>query len=134
MLLDLRVPILQKPGVYSRARHYPRGTFTIESGAAGARASGVALERAMLSYFCVEPHTRWTTHSHESEQITLVLKGELFFELGEEEVLVKECEAIAIPSRLPHAVFTRASCAEAVDAWSLVTERFTRTVEATSRA
>jgi quercetin dioxygenase-like cupin family protein len=134
MLLDLRVPILLKPGVRQSARHYPRGTFTIESRAAGARASGVALERAMLTYFCVEPHTRWTMHSHESEQITLVLKGELFFDLGGEVVAVKECEAIAIPSRLPHAVFTRASCAEAVDAWSPATEQFTRTVAATSRA
>ncbi len=133
MLLDLRVPILPRLCPCMRAHHYPRDTFTIESGAEGARASGVALERAMLTYFCVEPHTRWPMHSHDSGQITLVLEGELFFDLGEEVIAVKEYEAIAIPSRIPHAVFTEASCAEAVDAWSPVPEQFTGTVATTGQ-
>ncbi len=121
MLLDTRVSILPKHQP-SRAhvRHYKRDSFAIDSGMVGAVAAGVALDQVMLTYFCVEPYTRWPKHSHESEQITMVLRGELYVELGNDVVTVKEHEAIAIPSYVAHAVFTRFECAEAVDAWSPV--------------
>jgi quercetin dioxygenase-like cupin family protein len=118
MLLDLRVPILPELSPRPQARHYPRGTFAIETGVKGASASGVMLERAILTHFCVASHTRWPMHSHESEQITLVLEGELFFDLGERVVAVRESDAMAILAHVPHAVFTEAACAETVDARS----------------
>jgi quercetin dioxygenase-like cupin family protein len=40
----------------------------------------VALDKTMLTYFEVQPYSRFESHSHESEQITMVLDGELFFE------------------------------------------------------
>lgn len=46
----------------------------------GARMWAVSLEHTMLTYFEVEPHSRFDSHSHESEQITMVLTGALFFQ------------------------------------------------------
>jgi quercetin dioxygenase-like cupin family protein len=85
---------------------------------------GVALEKTMLTYFEVEPHSRFERHSHESEQITMVLKGELFFEMDERVVRVNQGEVIAIPSNVPHAVFTKERSVEAVDAWSPLMEKY----------
>ncbi len=128
-MLDLRVSTLPRPGLGDslagsrrprRAQHYrklaPQGRTDVE----GARMWGVALDKVMLTYFCVRPNTRWETHRHESEQITLVLKGELFFDVGDDVISVKQGEAIAIPSNLPHAAYTGGGCVEAVDAWSPV--------------
>jgi EamA-like transporter family len=44
----------------------------------GAQLWAVSLEHTMLTYFEVQPHSRFERHQHESEQITLVLDGELF--------------------------------------------------------
>ncbi|WP_455378242.1 arsenic resistance N-acetyltransferase ArsN2, partial [Petrachloros mirabilis] len=43
----------------------------------GARMWAVSLQHTMLTYFEVEPHRRFETHSHKSEQITMVISGEL---------------------------------------------------------
>lgn len=85
---------------------------------------GIALEKAMLTYFEVEPHSRFESHTHDSEQITLVLHGELFFETGGTVIGVQAGDVIAIPSGVPHAAFTREQSGKAVDAWSPVMERY----------
>jgi len=80
------------------------------------------MERSMLTYFELEPGTCFPEHSHESEQITLVLSGELVFAIGDDEVVVGPLEAIAIPGNVPHAV----RCVDAVvavDAWAPPPER-----------
>ncbi len=63
-------------------------------------------------------------HSHASEQITLVLQGKLYFEVKDKTIGVKKGEVIAIPSNIPHAAFTKDSSVKAVDAWSLVNEKY----------
>lgn len=118
MFLDLRVPILPTSKPRPRVRSRPKGALTIRSGEEEAKAFGKELERGRLAHFCIEPHTRWPMHRHESEELTLVLAGELFFDLGNEVIAVKEHEAITIPSWTPHAKFTGGKCAVAVDAWS----------------
>jgi len=65
-------------------------------------------------------------HHHESEQITMVLTGELFFEVNGKITGVKEGEVIAIPSAVPHAAFTQEKFVKAVDAWSPIMEKFKR--------
>lgn len=85
---------------------------------------GVALEKTMFTYFEVEPQSSFEMHHHESEQITMVLEGELFFEVGGRIIGVKEREVLALPAALPHAAFTREKPVKAVDAWSPVMERF----------
>jgi len=63
-------------------------------------------------------------HKHESEQITLVLEGTLYFEMIDKMVSVNEGDVIAIPSNIKHAVFTKDEFVRAVDAWSPVREEY----------
>ncbi len=101
-------------------RHYSLDALPLETDATGARYWGVSLRRTMLTYFEVPVDCRFEEHQHESEQITHVLEGELFFELGGRTIRVGPGEVIAIPSGVRHAVFTRSLAARAVDAWSPV--------------
>lgn len=90
----------------------------------GARMWAVALKRTMLTYFEVAPHSRFEAHSHESEQITMALTGELFFEVEGVAHCIRAGEVIAIPSSVPHAVWTEALPVTAVDAWSPVMAKY----------
>ena len=92
----------------------------------GAQLWAVSLEHTMLTYFEVQPDSRFEPHQHESEQITFVLEGELFFEIAGQVIAVKAGEVIALPSSVPHAVFTREHAVRAVDAWSPVQEQYRR--------
>jgi N-acetylglutamate synthase-like GNAT family acetyltransferase len=108
-------------------RHFRADLLQLGPDVPGASMWAVALDRTMLTYFVVEPHCRFERHAHESEQITLVLEGELCFELdGGERVAVKAGEVFAIPSNVPHAVSTHAGAARAVDAWSPVRPDYAR--------
>ncbi len=101
------------------AVHIPEDVLTLRPDVPGATMWGVALERAMLTYYEIQPHARFERHSHESEQITMVLEGELFFELeGAVEARIRAGEVIAIPANVPHAAWTHEQPARAVDAWS----------------
>jgi quercetin dioxygenase-like cupin family protein len=84
----------------------------------------VALEQAMLTYFEIQPHKCFATHSHPSEQITMVLEGELFFAADGREFAVREKEVVAIPANLPHSVYTRDKNAKAIDAWAPVMPKY----------
>jgi quercetin dioxygenase-like cupin family protein len=108
----------------NKVRHFARGALELQSDVPGAEMWGVALEKAMLTYFEVQPNCRFEKHNHESEQITFILEGELFFEIPEGTICVKKGEVIAIPSDIPHAAFTTESNVKAVDAWSPVMEKY----------
>jgi quercetin dioxygenase-like cupin family protein len=84
----------------------------------------VTLEHTMLTYFEVEPRSRFESHTHESEQITMVLTGELFFEVRGVVHCIGPGEVIAIPSSVPHAVWTEALAVTAIDAWSPVMRKY----------
>jgi len=108
----------------SSHRFFPRSSLVLEKDSSGARFWGIALDKAMLRYFEAPAGTRFETHQHDSEQITLVLDGELAFELEGHTVIVGPGEVIAIPSNVPHAVFNREQPVRAVDAWSPVMEKY----------
>jgi amino-acid N-acetyltransferase len=102
-------------------RFFPRDVLRLRPDVPGASMWAVALERAMLTWYELAPDTTFPRHAHPSEQITLVLEGELWFTLdGRPELRVGAGEVIAIPSDVPHAVATRGQPARAVDAWSPV--------------
>ncbi len=105
-------------------RYYPKEHLRLADDAPGTRQWAVSLDRTMLTYFEVDPHCRFESHSHESEQITMVLEGVLYFEQGEKIVGVKAGEVIAIPANAPHAVFTEEAVVRAVDVWSPVMEKY----------
>lgn len=104
--------------ITAQAQYYPKELLPLQPDVSGARMWGVFLDKTMLTYFEVDPDSRFETHSHESEQITLVLSGELFFEVEGGVSCVKEGEVMAIPANVSHAVFTGDKAATAVDAWS----------------
>ncbi len=90
----------------------------------GAQMWAVSLQQTMLTYFEVAPRSRFGPHSHASEQITMVLSGELYFEVDSEVHCIKAGEVMAIPSSVPHAVWTEGSPVTAVDAWSPVMRKY----------
>lgn len=106
--------------------HYGKETLRLQKQKElpGVEMWAVALEKTMLTYFTVEANASFPEHSHESEQITLVLSGELYFKLQGRVHRVGEGEVIAIPANLPHAVYTMGNPARAVDAWSPVMEKY----------
>lgn len=114
-----------------QASYFPREALVLKPDVPGARVWGVALDKTLLTYFEVEPHCRFERHHHESEQITMVLEGELFFELDAETYCVRPGDVIAIPSDLPHAVFTTDKHVKAVDAWSPVMPQFLKAKDGT---
>ncbi|MEK7723768.1 MAG: arsenic resistance N-acetyltransferase ArsN2 [Acidobacteriota bacterium] len=75
-------------------------------------------QNVQFTYFEVPPSKTFEKHSHESEQITHVIEGELWFEIGGEQFCVSKGDSIVIPSNIPHKVWTNAIGAKAVDAWS----------------
>ncbi|MCX6155349.1 MAG: GNAT family N-acetyltransferase [Candidatus Kapabacteria bacterium] len=80
----------------------------------------VSLDRTTLTYYDIGPNCYFDWHNHKSEQITHILEGELYFELGNRTICVKKGEVIAIPSNVFHAAFTKDSAVKAIDAWSPV--------------
>jgi quercetin dioxygenase-like cupin family protein len=54
----------------------------------------------------------------------MVLSGQLFFEVRGVVHCVKAGEVIAIPSSVPHAVWTESSPVTAIDAWSPVMRKY----------
>jgi amino-acid N-acetyltransferase len=110
--------------ISSQAIHATKELLRLRSDVPGARMWAVSLEHTMLTYFEVEPRSRFEPHSHESEQITMVLTGELFFEVAGVAHCIKPGEVIAIPSSVPHAVWTEELAVTAIDAWSPVMKKY----------
>jgi amino-acid N-acetyltransferase len=110
--------------ISDEAHYYPRETLSLKADVPGAEMWGVSLDQTMLTYFEVKPCSRFSKHSHKSEQITLVLKGELFFRVNNRILCVKEGEVIAIPSHVPHSVYTQNKPVKAIDAWSPVMRQY----------
>jgi quercetin dioxygenase-like cupin family protein len=107
------------------ARHFPRASLRlIRDDETGARFWSVMLRGTQLTYFEVEPNRRFDCHSHPSEQITLVLEGDLFFETASGTTRVGVGEVMAIPANVPHAVYTEVQAVKAVDAWSPVNRKY----------
>jgi amino-acid N-acetyltransferase len=112
--------------IQNEVHYYPKEVLRLEPDVPGAEMWGVALEKALLTYFELQPHCRFDPHSHESEQITMVLEGELFFEVGSEFFCVKQGEVIAVPSNVAHSAFTQENPAKAIDTWSPVMGKYAR--------
>ena len=105
-------------------RHFDTLALQYKIDDVGAQFWSVALEQTQLTYFEVVPHCRFESHSHRSEQITLVLEGELYFETFGGTALVAAGEVMAVPAEVEHAVYTKEMTAKAVDAWSPINEKY----------
>ncbi|MDR3564142.1 MAG: cupin domain-containing protein [Negativicutes bacterium] len=105
-------------------KHYSSDTLTLQEDIPGVAMWAVSLDKVMLTYFEVQPHKCFEAHSHASEQITMVLEGELFFETDWKVYTVGKNEVIAISSNVVHSVFTREEPVKAVDAWAPVMNKY----------
>lgn len=74
-------------------------------------------EKVSLTLFTIPAHTDFEEHSHESEQITYVLDGELSVSIENEVYHLEKGDTIVIPSHVTHK-FWSAKGATAVDSWS----------------
>jgi quercetin dioxygenase-like cupin family protein len=84
----------------------------------GARFWSLPLPGLALTCFRLEPGTRFQLHAHASEQITMVLEGELTFTVHETDHVLGPGDAIAVPAWVEHAVIAGREAVLAVDAWS----------------
>ncbi len=103
---------------------YPKSELHLKQNVPGAMMWAVGLEKAMLTYFELAPETMFPEHSHEAEQITMVLEGELSFRYEGKTVTLKTGDVIAIPSNVRHSVLTGSQPCRAVDAWSPVRKEY----------
>jgi len=98
--------------------------LSLKQNVPGAKMWAVGLDKAMLTYFEMEPDTRFPEHSHKAEQITLILEGEMTFSYEGKTAVLKAGEVIAIPSNIIHAASTGKKSCKAVDAWSPLRKEF----------
>ncbi len=59
-------------------------------------------EREMIAQISLKKGCLVPMHSHESEQLTYVMKGALKFRINGEEITVGPNEILHIPSNVPH--------------------------------
>ena len=78
-----------------------------------------------FTWFDVPANTSFSTHKHESEQITYVLEGELFFKSENSIYKLSAGDCILIPGNIDHEAWTEALPAKAIDAWSPFNKHFT---------
>lgn len=97
---------------------YSKEELPLKPDVPGAGKWAVGLEKSMLTYFELEPDTVFPEHYHASEQITMVLEGELTFDYDGKSVALKAGDVIAIPSNRVHSARTGKAPCRAVDAWS----------------
>ena len=75
-----------------------------------------------FTWFDVPANTNFPPHKHNSEQITYVLEGHLFFKSQTHVYKLSAGDCILIPADIDHEVWTENIGAKAVDAWSPVNE------------
>lgn len=110
--------ICMRKNIGGEVFHLTRGLLQLRSSMPGVNMWAIALDKAMFTYFEIEPGAEFEEHQHESEQITYVLEGELYFKVLERTMRVGPGEAIAIPASATHAAYTGEKRVRAVDAWS----------------
>lgn len=103
---------------------YRKSDLFLKPNVPGARMWAVGLQKTMLTYFEMQADTLFPEHSHEAEQITMVLEGELTFRYEGNEVTLKAGEVIAISSNTVHSASTGNMPCKAVDAWSPVRKEY----------
>jgi quercetin dioxygenase-like cupin family protein len=117
------IVILRLLNSMQKVGFYPAGTHKFQTHEqTSSKYWAVRSENLMFTYFEVAPHKAFESHSHESEQMTYVLQGRLFFKIDEHVYVVGQGDLISIPSFKEHAVWTEADGATAVDAWSPVND------------
>jgi quercetin dioxygenase-like cupin family protein len=70
-------------------------------------------ERLLVNFVRFEPNTEAPVHTHEEEQVVVVLEGEIEFDVDGDVRTVRSGEAIHLPPHVPHGARTLdSSCYE----------------------
>lgn len=75
-------------------------------------------EKLLASFVQFAPGTAAPEHSHEEEQLIVMLEGELEVTVGSQAHRLHAGDAVLIPSRVPHSARTGASPAVELDVFS----------------
>ena len=78
-----------------------------------------------FTWFEIPANTNFPNHKHDSEQITYVLEGELFFKSEDAVYKLSTGDCILVPGNINHEVWTEKSPAKAIDTWSPVNKVYT---------
>lgn len=78
----------------------------------------LGLPDVSLTCFRLGPGARFPHHAHVAQQITLVLEGQLIFDIEQQRYTLEPGDAIAVPSGVVHAVESGNAPVLAIDAWS----------------
>src|SRR5688500_12604066 len=73
-------------------------------------------KNVQFTWFDVAANTNFPNHKHDSEQITYVLEGELFFKSPDSVYKLSKGDCLLIPANIEHEVWTEKSSAKAIDA------------------
>lgn len=80
-------------------------------------------ERMMISEVVLHPGFEVASHSHENEQMVVMLEGSAEFAIGEgQKVTVSAGQVLVLPSNLPHACRALERC-RILDLFSPVSEK-----------
>lgn len=103
---------------------YTSGDLRLEEVAPKTKMWDVRLENVQLTYFELAPGCVIPTHSHENEQITMVLEGSLTITVEGQTRTLEPGDVVAIPSMATHSARCVKGSCRVVDAWSPVRESF----------
>jgi unsaturated pyranuronate lyase len=91
---------------------------------AGYVARAIHGSRVTLAVVEIEPHATLPEHSHENEQLGIVLRGSVLFRVGKEEKAVEAGGTWSIPSDTPHFVRGGADGAVVLDIFAPTREQW----------
>lgn len=83
-----------------------------------------AVEKMMLSYVELEPHSVVAEHSHPHEQAGMLLEGKAIFTIGGEEKLLKKGDMWRIPGGVKHKVVVLEEPTKALDIFTPIREDY----------
>jgi quercetin dioxygenase-like cupin family protein len=75
-------------------------------------------EAVMANFVRFEPHTEAPRHAHAEEQITIVLEGELEFEIDGDIRVLRPGQVAVMPPFVPHAARTHDQPSVEIDVFS----------------
>ena len=90
-------------------------------------------KNVQFTWFDVPANTNFPNHKHDSEQITYVPEGELFFKSEDSVYKLSKGDCILVPGNIDHEVWTEKSSAIAIDAWSPVNEVYTTNINLSNK-
>ena len=72
----------------------------------GLRFQPILGENLMANFVSFEPNVIAPVHWHDEEQISIVIEGEMEFEVGGKKKLIRRGDAVLIPPNVPHGART----------------------------